>query len=57
MRQQATAIRKDDRQSWQNLAANAKAEPMHRHLALVHLRQSNARAFHDKCMQILHDAP
>jgi len=56
MRQQANTIRKDDRQSWQNLATNVKAEPMHRHLALVHLRKSNARAFHDKCMQILHDA-
>lgn len=56
MRQQTNAVKQTERQSWQNLAANTKAEPMHRHLALVHLKQTNARAFHDKCMQILHDA-
>lgn len=55
MRAQNT-VRQSEQQSWQHLAANSKAEPMHRAMALVRLRNTNRRVFHDKCLQILHDA-
>lgn len=56
MRAQTNAARNTERQSWQIMAANTKAEPMHRAMALVRLKHTNAQAFHDKCLQILHDA-
>lgn len=46
----------NERQSLRSLALNSNAEPMHRHLALVRLKQGNAEAIHAKCLQILHDA-
>lgn len=52
---QGNAVRNTDRQSWQLMAANSKAEPMHRAMALVRLKNANAKALHDKCLQILHD--
>lgn len=54
MRAQNTV--RNERQNWQQIASNTQAKPMHRHMALVRLKSTNAKAFHDKCLQILHDA-
>lgn len=56
MRVQGNTARKSDRQSWQHLAANTKANPMHRAMALAHMRLSKAAALNQKYVQIMHDA-
>jgi hypothetical protein len=57
MRLHGNAIRQEsNRQPLQALANDAKAKPMHRALALVRLKNTSRRIFHDRCLQILHDA-